>query len=121
MNFSRNRIEHLPYLKNDTFKNLSLLDLSNNKISTFTTDVFSKSLKVLKLHDNNITSLNNSVLQFLEKPNISLIDFTLYGNPCVVDCVAQKLTEIFSTKTSFNVEKVQCKKKDEQEKLLLKI
>ena len=81
LNLSRNRIKYLPFLKNDTFKHISVLDLSNNSISSTSVDIFSDSLQVLKLHGNKITKLDDAVIQHLKNPNISLTNLMLHKNP----------------------------------------
>ena len=121
LNLSGNRIEYLPSLKNETFQNVKVLDVSENNISSISTDVFSKSLQVLKIHNNAITNLSNSVIQYLEKPNITLINLTLYGNPWKCNCDAQKLTEISSIKNIVNAKKTLCKMNHEHEELLFNV
>ena len=69
VNLSGNQIEFLPSLKNDSFKNIRVLNLSNNPILSITTD----SLQVLKLNDNEISLIDYSIIKNLKKLNISLI------------------------------------------------
>ena len=86
LNVSGNRKKHLPSLKTESLKNIRLLDLSNNSISFIQTDIFTKTLQVLKLHENNITRISDSVIQNLKNPNISLTNLTLHNNPWKCDC-----------------------------------
>ena len=118
LNVSGNAIKFLPNLTNDSFKNIKLLDLSNNNISSISTNVFSGSLQVLKLHDNQIPKLDSLVIEYLKMPNISLKNLTLYGNPLECDCDAQKLTQIPTIIDSVNVKSIFCNNYNE---LLFKV
>ena len=109
LDVSGNRIENLSYLKNNILKNIQVLDLSNNSISSISTEIFSESLRILKLNDNNITKFDNSLIHYLNKTNISLINLTLFDNPWICDCDAQKLTLISSIKNDLNMKKTHCK------------
>ena len=109
LNFSGNRLELLPSLSNDEFKHIKALDLSNNSISSISTDIFSESLQVLELHDNKISKLDYSVIRYLEKQNTSLTNLSLYNNPWECDCGSEKLTEISTINNYYsNVEKARC-------------
>ena len=117
LNLSGNKIDYLPSLKNDIYKNIKILDLSNNSISSISTDLFSESLQVLKLHNNKISQLDDSVIQYLGKSDITLTNLTLYGNPWEYDCDSQKSIQISFIKNNLNVEMTRCKN---YKKLLLK-
>ena len=109
LNLSGNRIKRLPSFKNDTFKKIKLLDLSNNSISSISTDIFSEFLQVLNLHDNNISKFSYSLIQYLEEKSTSLTNLTLYNNPWICDCDTEKLTQISFIRNSINVNKFYCK------------
>ena len=112
LNVSGNRIERVPSLKNDIFKKIKVLDLSNNAISSISTDIFSESLQVLKLHKNNISNLECSVIQYLEKQNIVMSYISLYDNPWKCDCGSKKLTQLSSINNTYNLQKMRCKNDD---------
>ena len=113
LDLSSNQIKSLPSLTNDAFKNIKILDLSNNSISSITTDLFSKSLRTLKLNDNKISKLDYSVMQHLEKSDISLTNLSLHDNPWECDCNTEKLTKISSINNSYSREKIHCKNYNE--------
>ena len=87
--------------------------MSKNNITSISTDVFSESLKVLKLHDNKITKIDDSVIQHLTKQNISLTELSLYNNPLECDCKSQILFKISSINNSFNIANNRCKNYNE--------
>ena len=47
LNVSGNQIKYPQSLKNDTFKHITVINLSNNTISSVSTDIFSKTLQFL--------------------------------------------------------------------------
>ena len=66
------------------------------------------------MHDNNITKLDFSLIEYLENPNSTLSNLSLYGNPWECDCHTKKLTKIsFIRNNHDNVEKIHCKNYDE--------
>ena len=109
LNLSRNRIQNMSFLENGIEKNVQVLDLSNNSRTAISIDSFTKSLQILRLHDNNITKLDYSVIEYLESPNTTLSTLSLYGNPWECDCNSKKLTKISFIRNNLdNVEKIRC-------------
>ncbi|KOX73247.1 Protein toll [Melipona quadrifasciata] len=75
---------------------ISKLLLSNNNINKISVDELPLNMKVLELHNNNISRLNSDVLQFMK--NTSLTELTLHGNPWTCDCDARDFLNFIQTK-----------------------
>ncbi|KAJ8673123.1 hypothetical protein QAD02_004385 [Eretmocerus hayati] len=77
--------------------NVSVLDLSNNSIFDVEENIFSSSLRVLKLHNNRISRFNSEIISYLtshftSQNNLSL---TLYGNEWICNCETKDFVEVF--------------------------
>lgn len=75
---------------------ISKLLLSNNNINKISVNELPLNMKVLELHNNNISRLNSDVLQFMK--NTSLTELTLHGNPWTCDCDARDFLNFIQTK-----------------------
>lgn len=80
LNLSKNYFKQLSISDS---RNESTIDLSYNMIDTINIQKTSKTLKVLKLNGNRLTSLSESSLKALKDGNVSL---TLDGNMWPCDC-----------------------------------
>ena len=88
--------------------NVTVLDLSTNNISLVTIDVFSPSLRVLKLHNNSLSRLDSKVLKYLSE-DTSLRDITLHLNKWICDCKAREFLSVVQKKlTIFRLQQVMC-------------
>lgn len=81
-----NEFERTPSMKEFTQMNVTSVDLSSNQISEVTLDVFTMTLKELKLNDNKISHLDTEVTKFLEINVLSLRNLSLYNNEWVCNC-----------------------------------
>lgn len=74
--------------------NITVLDLSYNKISKVTKDVLSDNLQELKLHNNSLSTLDDEVLSKLSQlTNNTLQKLTLHSNPWICECKIKILVQ----------------------------
>lgn len=78
-------LTEIPFDQSPGFKQVTKLLLSNNQISEIKLENLPPKLKVLDLNDNNLETLNNSVISFLRN-STTLEELTLSGNPWLCDC-----------------------------------
>ncbi|KAI4498465.1 hypothetical protein M0802_006400 [Mischocyttarus mexicanus] len=84
LNLTGNFLEKIPSVEPFKSTKLSGLLLSNNRISEVTINELPLRLKVLELHNNNISRIDSNVIKYF---NYSfLTDLTLSGNPIICDC-----------------------------------
>ena len=111
LNLTGNHINQIPALSNDKFKNIKVLILAENNISSITVDIFSKSLQVLQLHNNSVSRLDSSVIEYLRGENLTLNSLTLHNNPWICDCEEREMLNLVHeliTKSNFNVKMIYC-------------
>lgn len=77
-------LTHLPSEQSLGFRDITHLLVSGNQISQITVENLPPNLKVLELHDNKLTTLNESVMNFIINSSVSRL--TLKGNPWKCDC-----------------------------------
>nr|XP_012234051.1 PREDICTED: protein toll-like isoform X2 [Linepithema humile] len=83
LDFDNNNIIQMPNLTE--LGPVSKLILSRNKISEITLGGLSKTIEILELHNNNISTISSDVLNFLSNAT-NLISLTLRKNPWTCNC-----------------------------------
>lgn len=103
LDLSGNKLLKTPAMNTSYLLNVTVLNLSSNNISTVSLSVFSPSLQKLMLHNNSISRLDNSVVEYLADYS-TLSKLTLHQNRWICDCearsfliVVQKLLKIPKT------------------------
>ncbi|PSN56345.1 Protein toll [Blattella germanica] len=86
-----NNIVKLPTDEYPGYQQVTRLYLSHNNISMLTKENLPPNIQVLELHNNNMTYLNNSVLDILGAEKTGLRHLTLNDNPWECDCKARDL------------------------------
>lgn len=99
LNMSGNNLRKTPELTQSYLLNITSLDLSNNNISLVSTKVFSNSLRILKLHNNRITRLDESVITTLTTNRV-LNQLTLHNNKWECTCESRKLLKFIDKKSN---------------------
>ena len=123
MKITGNKISHVPSLSQDKFKNIKVLSLAENNISSVPADIFSGSLQVLEMHKNNISRLDDSFVESIEINFTSFYNCTFYENPWICDCNATKFINLIQKLSLLNInneKKIQCKDKKFMYQLNLK-
>ncbi|XP_015189359.1 PREDICTED: protein toll-like [Polistes dominula] len=102
--------------KIDSFKPLEMaaierLYLSNNKIFQLSADTLPEKLNVLELHNNKLSRLDKSVIDFFKRQNFRR--FTLSGNPFKCDCNTTYLLNFIEEQQHIHkdLKNLKCKKK----------
>ncbi|KAJ8672792.1 hypothetical protein QAD02_004052 [Eretmocerus hayati] len=78
--------------------NVTFLDLSNNSITAVSKQVFSPTLRDLKLHNNSISRFDPDVVQYLDdygSQNPPHIKVTLYDNKWICDCKMRDFLNVY--------------------------
>lgn len=99
LNMSGNILRETPELNQSYLLNVTHLDLSCNNISLVSVKVFSKVLQILKLHNNRITRLDNTVIAALTS-NTVLYKLTLYKNKWECTCETRNFLKFIKKKMS---------------------
>ncbi|XP_015189779.1 PREDICTED: protein toll-like [Polistes dominula] len=109
LNLTGNNLRFIPPLNDLESFNLTHLLLSNNKISHLAVYRLPKSIEVLELHNNHLSSMNHGVSEFLLNQNYK--ELTLSGNPFICDCASKYLHELVSKKQKYykDLKNVKCK------------
>ncbi|GAB1860996.1 Protein toll [Camponotus japonicus] len=110
LNFTNNRFTRMPDLKNlKQIESVKKLFLSHNNISDIFLDDLPKNIQVLELHNNNLSTLNPDVLEFLRN-STNLRNLTLHENPWICDCNTKDFLNFIQTNliTMPNLFKVTC-------------
>ncbi|KAI4488793.1 hypothetical protein M0802_011303 [Mischocyttarus mexicanus] len=97
LNISGNNFTEIPSTKLLGSKYVTDLILFGNNIARVTLDKLPKNLKVLELHNNNISWIDSNVLDYW-KNSITLKRLTLHKNPWKCDCDARDLLSFVQSK-----------------------
>lgn len=89
--FSKNKIRQLPTIRNLGYSQVTKLYFSYNNISALSTENLPPVIKEMELHNNNLTHLNESVLDIFANVETGLQHVTLHKNPWQCDCKARGL------------------------------
>ncbi|KMQ97462.1 protein toll [Lasius niger] len=106
--FAYNQLTRIPDLKNLKFESVKKLILSHNNISEIFLDEIPRTIQVLELHNNNISTIRPDVLEFLK--NSTNLNLTLHENPWICDCSTKDFLSFIQTKlvTIPNLYQVTC-------------
>ncbi|XP_015589971.1 protein toll [Cephus cinctus] len=96
LNLTGNYLTEMPSFHNPGYKQVTTLLSSYNNISSISLEALSPDLKVLELHNNNLTYIDKEVLEFMS--NSSLTKLTLHGNPWKCNCKARDFLTFVQTK-----------------------
>ncbi|OXU30928.1 hypothetical protein TSAR_001895, partial [Trichomalopsis sarcophagae] len=99
LDLSGNKLLKTPAMNTSYLLNVTVLNLSSNNISTVTLSVFSRNLQKLMLHNNSISRLDNSVVEYLSDYS-TLSKLTLYQNRWICDCEARNFLIVVQKKLS---------------------
>ncbi|KAI4472795.1 hypothetical protein M0804_015606 [Polistes exclamans] len=112
LNLTGNVLTEIPSIENLKKINIIGLLLSNNNISQITLEKLPRSLKVLELHNNNISKFDVHVMDYLISSSFN--EFTLSGNPLKCDCANEDLLEFVQLKRSHykDLDELKCKNMD---------
>ncbi|XP_014216225.1 protein toll [Copidosoma floridanum] len=110
LNMTGNRLHSTPKMNNSYLANVTALNLSFNNISDVRVDVFSNSLRDLRLHNNSISRINYYVVQHLYDDDDLLRNLTLHGNPWICDCETRNMLNFVQKKlTTYKLHDVTCR------------
>lgn len=85
LKMENNNLTMLPMKPSLAYKEITSLLVSGNEISQISAEQLPTRLRVLEIHDNKLTTLNESAMNFL-KNSSTLEQLTLSGNPWSCEC-----------------------------------